>query len=124
MLGEGDSVVSRDAAILSDILDAIAAIERATQSNREVFLRSAVIQDAILYRLVVIGEAVTRLSPELKAQHAEVDWRGITRFRNIAVHDYGHVDLAIVWDIVTQDLPRLKADAAVIRQERANQGES
>src|SRR5437667_11992207 len=64
MISQGAASVSKDIAALDDILAAIAAIEEATQGDQNAFIQSAVIQDASLYRLVVIGEAVARLSAD------------------------------------------------------------
>ena len=113
----GSAAVSRDLAALNDILAAITAIEMATSDGRNSFLQSPVVGDAALYRLIVIGEAVARLTPEVKTRHPQVDWRGITQFRNLAVHDYGRVNLAIVWEIIERDLPALKTEIeAIYRQ--------
>ena len=67
------------------------------------------IQDAVLRNLQVIAESTKRLSDLLKATHRDFDWRGIAGFRNFLVHDYLGVDLGIVWKVVTEDVPELKA---------------
>lgn len=50
------------------------------------FFNDELRQSAILQKLIVIGEAASRLSPELCAAHPEVEWADIVGFRNIAVH--------------------------------------
>jgi uncharacterized protein with HEPN domain len=59
--------------------------------------------------LETLAEAAGQLSPEVKGRHPEVPWRDVTDFRNVAAHAYFDVELPRVWDIVTDDLPTLKA---------------
>ena len=56
------------------------------------------IQDAVLRRLEIIGEAVRNLSDELKENHPEIFWNKAMATRNILIHNYFGVDLKIVWD--------------------------
>lgn len=64
---------------------------------------------SVLRILEVIGEAATRLPDELRARHPEVPWGSIIGLRNRLIHAYDEVDLDIVWDILTLDLPDLIA---------------
>lgn len=72
------------------------------------FLKSSLIQDAVIRNLQVMAESTQRLSDELKEKHPQVEWYKISGFRNILVHDYLGVDIARVWNIITKDLPLLK----------------
>lgn len=56
----------------------------------------------------MIGEAVEKLSPELKAGHPEIPWKDVTGMRDKLIHDYFGVDLDAVWDTAKKDIPRLK----------------
>lgn len=64
-------------------------------------------QAAILYEIVVLGEAANRLSPEFRAQHSTIPWKDIIGMRNILTHQYDKVDAKVVWDVVHQDIPEL-----------------
>ncbi len=64
-------------------------------------------QDSVLYRLAVIGEAVSRLSGDFKDKHPGVPWRDIKDMRNFVIHDYDRVNPAIVWRAATVELPKL-----------------
>ena len=98
-----------DRLYLVHISECIARIEQYVSGSREKFMGSSLIQDAVLRNLQVLAEATQRLSDSLKAQHPEVDWRVISGFRNVLVHDYLGVDVERVWEILRRDLPDLKA---------------
>lgn len=67
------------------------------------------IQDATLRRLQTLAESTQRLSEDLKAKATEIEWRSISGFRNILVHDYlSGIDLKIIGDVIEQDLPDLE----------------
>ena len=68
------------------------------------------LQDATLFRLQTIGEAVNQLRDELKQKHPEIPWRQIVGFRNMLAHVYWRVDLATIWIILKpeRDLAALK----------------
>lgn len=75
------------------------------------------IQDAVLRNLHTLTESTQRLSKAAKDAHPEVDWQGVARFRNVIVHDYLGIDLARIWDIVQQDLPKLKRSITAMLKE-------
>ena len=94
---------------LTDIVEAADAIQRFVGAReREDFLGDEILRSAVLQKLIVIGEAATRLSPPFQAHYPEVPWADIVGFRNIAVHAYFSVSWAIVWVTATQDVPALR----------------
>jgi uncharacterized protein with HEPN domain len=58
--------------------------------------------------LANIGENVSRISSELKAEYAEIEWQQIKDFRNKIVHDYVGIDLILTYDIIKNDLAKLQ----------------
>jgi len=60
-----------------------------------------------LHQLLIIGEAVKRISPGFRAAHPEVPWKLIAGTRDQLIHFYEGVDLEEVWKMVTADLPGL-----------------
>lgn len=105
-----------DRLYLLHIDECIARIERYTATGRDTFLSSELVQDAVLRNLQILAESTQRLSADLKAAHAEVDWRGIAGFRNVLVHNYLSLNMSRVWDIVEREIPVLKQQVAGILQ--------
>jgi uncharacterized protein with HEPN domain len=83
-----------DRLYLGDIVAAADAIARfiADMDDDRDFFTDDLRQSAILQKLIVIGEAASRLSDDLRAAHPEVEWADIVGFRNIAVHAYFSCD--------------------------------
>jgi uncharacterized protein with HEPN domain len=76
--------------------------------DKQHFLDSTLIQDAIIRNLQTLAESTQRLSDTAKETISEIDWFKIAGFRNILVHDYLGVDIERVWNILEKDLPALK----------------
>lgn len=98
-----------DRARLLGIPEAIEKIGRYSGISKDAFARDELIQTWMVYHLQVIGEAVTQLSEEFRAQHPGVPWRAIAAMRHALVHAYFRVDLDEVWSVVRDDVPDLKA---------------
>jgi uncharacterized protein with HEPN domain len=64
-------------------------------------------QLALTRAIEVIGEAAGRVSESARNQHTEIPWRAIMGMRNRLIHGYDAVDLDLLWDTVTVDLPPL-----------------
>lgn len=70
--------------------------------------------DAVLMNFVVIGEAVARLSNDLKENESHIPWEKIKGFRNIVAYDYFGVDAEEVWQIIKNNLPELEIEITKI----------
>lgn len=95
---------------LEDILGAIELIEIYTKQGKNDFLNNKIVQDATLFRLQTIGEAVNQLPENVKAEYPDIPWRDIVDFRNLLAHRYWRIDLNTVWAILQPngDLAALK----------------
>lgn len=71
------------------------------------FLRDTKTQDAVVRNLEIFGEAVKKLSDEVRQAQKNVPWTNIAGMRDRLIHNYFGVNWDIVWNVVTNDLPRL-----------------
>lgn len=99
---------------LLDIQESIEKIERYTAQGKNTFFEEELIQTWVLYHLQIIGEASRSMSQGLRDRYSEVPWERVIGFRNLAVHEYFRVDLELVWEIVTKNLPSLQIQVDVI----------
>lgn len=98
-----------EASFLRDILNASGKIEAITAATtEESFLRDEVLPAAVLHHLTVMGEAINRLSPELRERHPDVPWHQIVAVRHRIVHAYFDLDWQILWTAAMDDIPQLR----------------
>ena len=100
--------MNHDLVYLCHIRDAIEKIERYASVGEDVFLKTGHWQDAVIRNLEIIGEATKRISTDVKNDNPEIPWREIAGLRDVLIHDYMGVDLHVVWNVVVQDVPKLK----------------
>jgi len=94
---------------LKHILESIEWIEKDTKGmSKEDFLGNVPIQDAVVRRTEIIGEAIRNLPSDLKKESSDVPWQDIMDMRNKIIHEYFGVDLELVWEVVKKDVPELK----------------
>lgn len=94
---------------LDDILESIAKIKEYTQAvSEEEFYRDTKIQDSIIRRLEIMGEAVKNIPEDVKRLNPRIPWREIAGMRDFLIHDYFGVNLERVWEVVEKDLRKLE----------------
>lgn len=105
----------RDDLYLHDILEASDHISSFLgQADFEAFLKSELIRSAVVQKLLIIGEAAARVSPELATRYSQIPWPQIVAFRNILIHAYFGIDWNEVWNSAKTDCPTLRAQVANI----------
>lgn len=62
---------------------------------------------SLVHLLEIIGEAATGVSSDLRLKHPDLPWKKIMEMRNRLIHGYFDVNLDVVWQTVTEDLPGL-----------------
>ncbi len=106
-----------------DILDAIAAIERYIGRGRKAFEEDELLQNWFVRQLEIIGEAARSLPEEVRLLAPEIQWHKIIGMRNVLAHGYFEIDLDLVWDTVSCDIPLLKPMLEHLLQALETQGE-
>lgn len=104
--------------ILEELLESLQVIHEYTEHlSADAFFAQRMVQDAVVRRLEILGEAANQLPTEWKDQHAEVPWQIITGMRNRLIHGYFSIDLSLVWGTITRDLPPLEQQLRQIAQQ-------
>ncbi len=73
------------------------------------FVEEEILQDAMMFRLIQVSENARKLTEPYRAAHPQIPWFSVFGLRNRIVHDYGAVDLHIVYATLTKDIPELIA---------------
>ena len=111
------TTTKRDQVYITHMLECIQRIEEYVSEGQEFFIQTVMVQDAVLRVLQVMAESSQRISDQAKADCPGIDWRSISGFRNILVHDYlGGIDIELIWQVIEQELPTLKKALAKIEQ--------
>jgi uncharacterized protein with HEPN domain len=91
----------------------VEAVERildyTASHSLETFVNDQRTVDAVVRNMEVIGEAARHVDDVTAARCPDVPWADIRDMRNLLIHEYFGVSVAIVWETVTRDLPRLGA---------------
>lgn len=107
--------MSRDETTLLDIAQAARLILAFKQGmDKDSFLRDLKTQSAILHQLLIMGEAVKRLSTDFRVQRSEIPWTPIARMRDKLIHAYDIVDFDEVWKTVDSDVPSLLSQLGLL----------
>ncbi|MGH2562121.1 MAG: HepT-like ribonuclease domain-containing protein [Thermomicrobiales bacterium] len=108
----------RDHAALLDIVQAARTIIEFTDGmTAEDLSADRKTQYAVLFQILVVGEAVKRLSPTFRLGHPEVEWIGAARMRDRVIHQYDKINLDRVWTVIQEEIPRLRDEVLAILNE-------
>ena len=82
-------------------------IEHTKGKTKDEIENNDLLVDSIMFRIIQIAENNSRLSEEFKKKYSEIPWVAIKGMRNKIVHDYGVVNMVIVYDTVTRWIPEM-----------------
>lgn len=98
---------------LDDVIESSLLIEKYIgNKSKQEFEQNEELQDAVIRRLEIIGEAVKRLPQEFRNEHSEIAWKKAAGMRDILIHAYDEVEIDQVWLTVTDILPSFKHQIA------------
>jgi len=107
-----------ESVFIEHILESIALIEKYIEDRTKAdFFNSVQLQDSVIRRIEIIGEAVKNLSTKLKEKYPEIPWRNIAGMRDLLIHEYFGIDLELTWKVVIKDIPELKVKILKIKNE-------
>lgn len=89
------------------VVDLIFLIEHTSGKTKAEIEKDAVLVDSVMFRLIQIAENSDKLSTDFKNVNNNLPWREIKGMRNRIVHDYGVVDMTIIYDTITKDIPKM-----------------
>src|SRR3989344_7996028 len=91
---------------LQDIIESNELIQRRMQNvTLEAFEANIDLQDMVIHRLEIIGEAVKNIPDDFRKIYPEISWHKAAGMRDKLIHGYDSIDLIVVWDTVTVGLP-------------------
>lgn len=82
-------------------------LEHTKGLTRKELEENEILIDSVMFRLIQVSENSDKLTDEFKAYNKTVPWRAMKGMRNRIVHEYGNVDLTVVYDTVVNDIPAL-----------------
>lgn len=99
--------------LIEDIIEACdIVLEYREGLSFDEFERHRMPFDAIIRRLIVIGEAASQIPLDERQHYAGVEWKKIVGLRNLVVHRYTGIDDDIVWDVTQNHVPVLREQLA------------
>lgn len=99
-----------DEARLKHIFDAIVEIETYIDNvDIDEFIGNSMMRFACIKQIEIIGEASNHVTKETQLRFDEIEWRKIIGLRNIVIHEYFGIDFEVIWGIIKNDIPDLKA---------------
>ena len=103
---------------IEDILDSIAKIEQYTKDiDQQQFSTDTQLQDSVLRRLEIIGEAVKNIPNSFRDKYPQIPWKNVAGLRDILIHEYFGVNIRRAWKVIKEDLLALKLNLMKVKKD-------
>lgn len=107
-----------DSVYLENMLMYLIKLEKyVSEKSYEEYFENEDVQSHVIRLLEITGEASTKISKELKDRYSDVIWQKLRGMRNILIHDYGNVQLNVVWNTAKTGITPLKEQIINILKE-------
>jgi uncharacterized protein with HEPN domain len=99
-----DNKKNNDYYINKILLDLEFLIKHTKDINRDEFEKNELLLDSIMFRFIQISEHIKKLTTTFRDNHPNIPWRDIIGLRNRIIHEYGTIDLDIIYNTVKEDI--------------------
>ena len=107
----------RDEIIVEKMLQYAAKVhEYCKDISYDAFRENNLLVEACVFNLSQLGELVKKLSEAFREANRQIAWGDIYGLRNRIVHDYEGINLRLIWEIVSDDIPKLQQELSEIRK--------
>ena len=106
---------------LTHILEQTEIIQMITaKMDYEEFVQDPIYLNAMSRSFEIIGEAAKHIPDSFRQEHPEIEWKGMTGFRDKLIHGYFSIDTVYLWEVAEDMVPRLQAQIAYLLGEESN----
>ena len=100
---------------IEDMLDSMNMIEEYIHDlDRADFSADKKTIDAVIRNIEIIGEAARNIPDDIKRRYPGIPWKQMIGLRNLTIHAYFGIDLDIIWQIASVNIPKTKSEIARI----------
>ena len=96
------------------VTDLAFIVKHTTGLSQNDLAKNEILLDSVMFRLIQVSENSDKLTEDFKTCYDNIPWRAIKGLRNRIVHEYGNVDLSVIYDTVKNDIPDLLKELRVI----------